>query len=118
MSETKTAADRDVSSEQTFDPPRDPEAFAPTDHFMERFDPGFGRWSETRACPSITADVVKTSIEEGTFEHAGGDRDRYAYEADVGRHTWRVVVEIDPERVGEPGARHSVVTAYATGVHR
>lgn len=118
MSETTTAADRDVSSEQNFVPPRDPGAFAPTEHYLERAKPEVGMWSRTRANPAITADIVETAIEEGTFEHAGGDDpDRYAYEHVVNGRRWRVIVIIDEDRAGEPGATHDLLTAYAE-VHR
>lgn len=106
MSQTKTTSDR-IVRRASGEIPRDPAAARPTEHFLRRYSRAHGRASETRSDPPITGAVIRQCITDGVVSH--GRDGAICYEADVGRHTWRLVVGFDPDPV--------VITAYVPGVH-
>lgn len=111
MSTDKTAAQAGQTTSNydvRFEPTRDPAQVRSSEHFLRRFSSDHGYSSETRRDPEITADVVRTCIQEGEISSGGGHTLRY--ETEIDGHEWRLVIGY---KTGQPVA----VTAYVPGVH-
>lgn len=89
-------------------PPRDPSAIHPTEHFLRRLSNDHGASCETRRNPPITSEVIETCILEG--EISPGNGHSLLYETDVDGYEWRLVVGFE---TGAPVA----VTAYVPSIH-
>ena len=89
--------------------PRDPSAYQPSDHYLNRL--------KYRRDPSIEGWIVRDLIETGRLMDDRWDDNRYAFEKRVwseGWHDWRLLVSVDTDDTG--GVEWRVVTAYC-GCH-
>lgn len=97
--------------------PRNPEAYARSDHFRQR--------QRYRSDPEIKPWIVEECIREGELkgvddlETPGPDDDDqigcFAFHKEVwseGRHEWRIVVGLSRSAYLEPDRHHAIVTAY------
>lgn len=88
--------------------PRARDAYAKTWHFVRR---------EKYRHPEIQPWIVEELLQEG--ECSGTEQAyRFVFEREIwshdGTHTWRLVVDVDPEAFLDEDEQHDLVTAYCT----